>query len=417
MSIILKSAKVINAESKYNGTKQDILISEGKIVKIAKSIIDKNATIINIKNLHVSNGWFDSSVSFGEPGLEERETIENGSDVASKSGFTGILLNSNTKPVADNQTDISFIKLKSKNSICNIYPLGALTISSKSVEMAELFDMKNSGAVGFYDYKKPILNSNLLKTSLLYSQSFDSVIMSFPMDQSIAKKGIINEGMISVSYGVKGIPNFSEEIQINRDLHILEYTGGKLHIPTISTKKSLDLIKKAKSKGLNVSCSVAIHNLIFNEEKLKDFDTRFKVIPPLRSEKDRLALIKGVKNGEIDLVTSDHCPIDIENKKTDIYNAKFGTIGLESFFGALNSLFTTEETIEILTKGREIFNIETIQFKEGSTANLSLFTVDDEYKFSKENILSKSKNSAFLGFKMQGRPIGIINSNKTCINE
>jgi dihydroorotase len=417
MSIILKSAKVINAESKYNGTKQDILISEGKIVKIAKSIIDKNATIINIKNLHVSNGWFDSSVSFGEPGLEERETIENGSNVASKSGFTGILLNSNTKPVADNQTDISFIKLKSKNSICNIYPLGALTISSKSVEMAELFDMKNSGAVGFYDYKKPILNSNLLKTSLLYSQSFDSVVMSFPMDQSIAKKGIINEGMISVSYGVKGIPNFSEEIQINRDLHILEYTGGKLHIPTISTKKSLDLIKKAKSKGLNVSCSVAIHNLIFNEEKLKDFDTRFKVLPPLRSEKDRLALIKGVKNGEIDLVTSDHCPIDIENKKTDIYNAKFGTIGLESFFGALNSLFTTEETIEILTKGREIFNIETIQFKEGSTANLSLFTVDDEYEFSKENILSKSKNSAFLGFKMQGRPIGIINSNKTCINE
>ena len=417
MSIILKSAKVINAESKYNGTKQDILISEGKIVKIAKSIIDKNATIINIKNLHVSNGWFDSSVSFGEPGLEERETIENGSNVASKSGFTGILLNSNTKPVADNQTDISFIKLKSKNSICNIYPLGALTISSKSVEMAELFDMKNSGAVGFYDYKKPILNSNLLKTSLLYSQSFDSVVMSFPMDQSIAKKGIINEGMISVSYGVKGIPNFSEEIQINRDLHILEYTGGKLHIPTISTKKSLDLIKKAKSKGLNVSCSVAIHNLIFNEEKLKDFDTRFKVLPPLRSEKDRLALIKGVKNGEIDLVTSDHCPIDIENKKTDIYNAKFGTIGLESFFGALNSLFTTEETIEILTKGREIFNIETIQFKEGSTANLSLFTVDDEYEFSKENILSKSKNSAFLGFKMKGRPIGIINSNKTSINE
>jgi len=354
MSIILKSAKVINAESKYNGTKQDILISEGKIVKIAKSIIDKNATIINIKNLHVSNGWFDSSVSFGEPGLEERETIENGSDVASKSGFTGILLNSNTKPVADNQTDISFIKLKSKNSICNIYPLGALTISSKSVEMAELFDMKNSGAVGFYDYKKPILNSNLLKTSLLYSQSFDSVIMSFPMDQSIAKKGIINEGMISVSYGVKGIPNFCEEIQINRDLHILEYTGGKLHIPTISTKKSLDLIKKAKSKGLNVSCSVAIHNLIFNEEKLKDFDTRFKVLPPLRSEKDRLALIKGVKNGEIDLVTSDHCPIDIENKKTDIYNAKFGTIGLESFFGALNSFYNWRNNWDFNKRKRNI---------------------------------------------------------------
>ena len=417
MSIILKSAKVINAESKYNGTKQDILISEGKIVKIAESIIDKHATVINVKNLHVSNGWFDSSVSFGEPGYEERETIENGSVVASKSGFTGILLNSNTNPVADNQTDISFIKLKSKNSICNIHPLGALTVSSKSKKMAELFDMKNSGAVGFYDYKKSIQSSNLLKTSLLYSQSFNSVVMSFPFDESIAKNGIINEGKISVSYGIKGIPNFSEEIQINRDLHILEYTGGNLHIPTISTKKSLDLIKIAKSKGLNVTCSVAIHNLIFNENKLKDFDTRFKVLPPLRTEKDRLALIKGVKSGDIDLVTSDHCPIDVENKKTDIDNALYGTIGLESFYGALLSLFNLEESINILTKGRKIFNIKDVEFKEGSTANLSLFTICKEYIFSKEHIFSKSKNSAFLGYKMKGKPIGIINSNKTYINE
>ena len=180
---------------------------------------------------------------------------------------------------------LAFHLLNLKNSSCNIHPLGALTISSESKEMAELFDMKNAGAVGFYDYKKPIINSNLLKISLQYSQAFNSLIMSFPLDKSIAKNGIINEGEISVNYGIKGIPNFSEEIQINRDLHILEYTGGNLHIPTISTKKSLDLIKKAKEKGLNVTCSVAIHNLTFNEAKLKDFDTRFKVLPPLRTEK------------------------------------------------------------------------------------------------------------------------------------
>jgi dihydroorotase len=220
--------------------------------------------------------------------------------------------------------------------------------------------------------------------------------MSFPFDESIAKNGIINEGKISVNYGIKGIPNFSEEIQINRDLHILDYTGGNLHIPTISTKKSLDLIKIAKSKGLNVTCSVAIHNLIFNENKLKDFDTRFKVLPPLRTEKDRLALIEGVKSGDIDLVTSDHCPIDVENKKTDIDNALYGTIGLESFYGALLSLFNLEESINILTKGRKIFNIKDVEFKEGSTANLSLFTICKEYIFSKEHIFSKSKNSAFL---------------------
>jgi dihydroorotase len=415
MSIILKSAKVINAESKYNGTQQDILISEGKIVKIAKSISDKNARIIDIKDLHVSSGWFDSSVSFGEPGFEERETIENGGIVASKSGFTDVILNSNTNPVIDSQAGISFVK--SKNSSCNIHPLGALTISSQSKEMAELFDMKNAGAVGFYDYKKPIINSNLLKISLQYSQAFNSLIMSFPLDKSIAKNGIINEGEISVNYGIKGIPNFSEEIQINRDLHILEYTGGNLHIPTISTKKSLDLIKKAKEKGLNVTCSVAIHNLTFNEAKLKDFDTRFKVLPPLRTEKDRLALVKGVKDGVIDLVTSDHCPIDVENKKTDIDNAEYGTIGLESFFGSLLNLFTLEETIKILTRGRKLFNIENFDFKEGSEARLSLFKISKEFEFSKSHIKSKSKNSAFLGTKMKGYPLGIVNSNNIIINE
>ena len=417
MSIILKSAKVINAESKYNGTKQDILISEGKIVKIAKSIEIDTAQVIKIKNLHVSVGWLDSSVSFGEPGYEERETIENGALVASKSGFTDIVLNPNTDPVLDKQTDISFVKLKSKNASCSIHPLGALSISSKSVRMAELFDMRNAGAVGFYDFKKPVKSSNLLKTSLLYSQSFDSLIMSFPLEESISKNGIINEGVISLNYGIKGIPNFSEEVQINRDLQILEYTGGRLHIPTISTKKSVELIKNAKSKGLKVTCSVAIHNLIFNETKLKDFDTRFKVLPPLRSEDDRLALVEAVDKGIIDLVTSDHTPIDVENKKTDIDNSKFGTIGLESFFGSLLTIFSLEKTIEILTRGKDIFKIEETTLNEGSLAKLSLFTVSDEYEFSKENILSKSKNSAFLGLKMKGKPYGIINSEKICINE
>ena len=416
MNIILKSAKVINVESKHNGSKQDILISEGKIKKIGSSISVKNAKTISVKNLHVSTGWFDSSVSFGEPGYEERETLLNGADVAAKSGFTDLLLNPSTNPVLDNQTDISFIKSKSLNSSCNIHPIGALTLSSESKDLAELYDMKNSGAVGFYDFKKPILNSNLLKTALLYSQSFNSVIMSYPQDNSVAKGGLINEGTISVNYGIKGIPNFAEEIQIARDLHVLEYTGGKLHIPTISTKKSLELIKKAKSKGLNVTCSVAVHNLIFNDKKLKDFDTRFKVLPPLREEKDRVALVNGVKTGLIDMVTSDHLPIDLENKKTDIENAKYGTIGLESIFGSLLSLFDLNQTIEILTRGREIFNIEKPEFEVGSKASLSLFTIND-YEFSKADILSKSKNSAFLGMKMKGKPIGVINGNKIKINE
>ena len=417
MSIILKSAKVINAESKYNGTKQDILISEGKIQKISKSISSPKSKEINIKNLQVSSGWFDSSVSFGEPGFEERETILNGGNVAARSGFTNILLNSNTNPVIDNQSDVSFIKIKSKDLITKIHPIGALTISSKSKDLAELMDMKNSGAVAFYDFKKPIINPNLLKTSLLYSQTFDTIIMSFGQEDSVSNNGVMNEGLVSTTYGIKGIPNLSEEIQISRDLKILEYTGGKLHIPTISTKESVDLIKKAKSNGLNVTCSVAIHNLIFNEKKLKEFDTRYKVSPPLRTDKDRIALINAVKKGIIDMVTSDHIPIDVENKKTDIDSAKNGTVGLESFFGALLTIFSLDESIRILTSGKQRFGINNHPIQEGSNADLTLFTSNNNYTFSKSNILSKSKNSAFLGMKMSGTSLGVIVGEKYIINE
>ena len=417
MSIILKSAKVINAESKYHGTKQDILISKGKISKIAKLIPSNGLMEINIKDLHVSLGWLDSSVSFGEPGYEERETIINGGNVAGRSGFTELVLNSNTKPVIDTQADISFIKSKSENIISNIHPVGAFTMSSNSKELAELYDMKKSGAVAFYDYKKPISNPNLLKTALLYSQSFDGLIMSFPQNNLISNGGVINEGLVSTSYGIKGIPVLSEEIQISRDLKILEYTGGKLHIPTISCKSSVDLIRQAKNKGMKVSCSVAMHNLFFNEEKLTDFDTRFKVLPPIRTELDRKALLKGVEDGTIDMVTSDHSPIDIDRKKMDINNAEYGTIGLESFFGALLTLFDINRTIQILTSGKSIFGINESKIEVGSYANLSLFTLEKEYLFSKSNILSKSKNSAFLGTKMKGKPLGIIIKEKHLINE
>ena len=417
MSIILKSAKVINTESKYHGTKQDILISKGKILKIAKSISSDGSKEINIVGMHVSKGWFDSSVSFGEPGYEERETIINGGNVAAKSGFTDIVLNSNTNPVIDSQAHISFIKSKSKDIITKIHPLGAFSVSSKSIDLAELKDMQQNGAVGFYDYKKPIENPNLLKTALLYSQTFNALIMSFPQNDSISNGGVINEGIISTSYGIKGIPILSEEIQISRDLKILEYTGGKLHIPTISCKSSVDLIRQAKNKGMNISCSVAIHNLFFNEDKLKDFDTRFKVLPPLRTELDRKALVKGVEDGTIDMVTSDHCPIDIDHKKMDIDNAKHGTIGLESFFGALLNIFSLNKTIEILNSGKSKFGIKNYIIEEGSIANLSLFTIEKKYTFSKSNILSKSKNSAFLGTNMKGKPYGIIVKDKSLFNE
>ena len=411
MSILIKSAKIIDASSKFNGKTQDILIINGKIQEINNEINSKAKKTISFKDLHLSPGWLDTSVCFGEPGLEEREDLSNGAQTASFSGFTDIVLNPETEPYLDTKADISYIKSNSKDFVTKIHPLGCLTKEAKSKKLADLFEMFESGAVGFYDFKRPITNSNLIKIALQYVQNFNGLVISFPYEKSLCPNGQMHEGQISTNYGLKGIPTISEEIMLKRDLKILEYTGGKIHIPCISTEESVKLIQEAKKNKLNVTCSVSINNLFFNDDKLKDFDTRFKVLPPIRSEEHRKALIKGLKDGIIDFVTSDHTPIDIDKKKTDFENSLFGSTGLESLYGALNSLFDLNTTIDILTRRKETFGIEKSSINEGQTACLSLFNPNIEYEFLKENIISKSKNSCFIGSKLKGKPLGIISNN------
>ena len=411
MSILIKSAKIIDASSKFNGKTQDILIINGKIQEINNEINSKAKKTISFKDLHLSPGWLDTSVCFGEPGLEEREDLSNGAQTASFSGFTDIVLNPETQPYLDTKADISYIKSNSKDFVTKIHPLGCLTKEAKSKKLADLFEMFESGAVGFYDFKRPITNSNLIKIALQYVQNFNGLVISFPYEKSLCPNGQMHEGQISTNYGLKGIPTISEEIMLKRDLKILEYTGGKIHIPCISTEESVKLIQEAKKNKLNVTCSVSINNLFFNDDKLKDFDTRFKVLPPIRSEEHRKALIKGLKDGIIDFVTSDHTPIDIDKKKTDFENSLFGSTGLESLYGALNSLFDLNTTIDILTRRKETFGIEKSSINEGQTACLSLFNPNIEYEFLKENIISKSKNSCFIGSKLKGKALGIISNN------
>jgi dihydroorotase len=278
--------------------------------------------------------------------------------------------------------------------------------------MAELYDMKKAGAVAFGDYNKSLDNANLLKIALQYVQDFDGLILAFSQDENIKGNGVANEGIVSTRLGLKGIPNLAEELQIARNLFLLEYTGGKLHIPTISTKKSVQLIKEAKANGLNVTCSVAVHNLVLTDEKLEGFDTRYKVSPPLRTETDRKALLKGIKDGTIDMITSDHNPIDIEHKKMEFDGAKNGTIGMESAFGALMTVLPLETVIDKLTAGKSTFGIDIQVINEGSKANITLFNPEPKSTFTKSSILSKSKNSAFLETEIKGKVIGIVNQGK-----
>lgn len=292
-----------------------------------------------------------------------------------------------------------------------MHPIGALTKNSEGKHLAELFDMTNAGAVAFGDYKKPISNPNLMKIALQYASNFDGLVCSFPQENDIAGNGVMNEDVTSTAIGLKGIPALAEELQIARDLFILEYTEGKLHIPTISTAKSVDLIREAKSNKLDVSCSVAIHNLVLSDDSLADFNTNFKVSPPLRTKKDKEALINGLKDGTIDMVTSDHNPLDVEHKKVEFDFAKDGTIGLESAFGALNTILPTKTVIKILTKGKERFGVSNYSITIGNEANLSLFNPSVSNNFSKNEITSKSSNSIFEGHKLKGKVYGVIANN------
>ncbi|MDN3723999.1 dihydroorotase [Aequorivita sp. SDUM287046] len=418
MKLLLKSATIVDASSKLHLKKRDVLIENGKISKIAANIPSSNKVReISLKNLHISQGWFDSSVSFGEPGFEERENIENGLKTAALSGFTSVAVNANSFPVTDSKAQIKYLKSKAEGQSVNLYPIGALTVGSKGVDLAELFDMQNQGAIAFYDYKTPIANANLLKIALQYSQNFDGLVQSFPFDNSVAKNGMVNEEVNSTRLGLKGIPALSEELQIIRDLYILEYTGGKLHIPTISTKKSVELIKDAKKKGLDVSCSVAIFNLVLTDDALEEFDTNFKLLPPLRTKQDTQALLKGLKDGTIDAVTSDHNPIDVEHKKIEFEHAYFGSIGLEACFGALNGIIGFEDAVTVLTGLKNRFKISTNPIAEANAAELTLFDPTENWVFSEDDIFSTSKNAALLGAKLKGKVYGIVSNNKLELNK
>ena len=411
MNILLKSAKIIDPTSSFHGNTLDVLIRNGIIDKIDKSINATKASLIEHKNLCVSLGWFDSSVSFGEPGYEERETLDHGLSVAAASGFTQIAYNTNTNPLPTSKADITFLLRSAAHTPTTLHPKGHITAQDNTQQLAELHDLSQAGAICFSNHKQPIDDPHLLLLALQYARGFDGLVESFPIDPQLAVHGVMHEGKISTSLGLTGIPNLAEEIRIRRDLAILSYTGGKLHIPTISTAEGVGLIRQAKKDKLDVTCSVGIHNLMMTDEQLDGFDTRYKLMPPLRESKDQKALLKGLKDGTIDMVTSDHQPMDIEHKKVELEHAAYGSLGLETAFGSLCTMMDAENAALLLNRGKERFGVSQQSILIGAQADLTLFTAAGTTTVSKESILSRSKNSAYLGKELKGTVIGVINNN------
>ena len=418
MKILIKQAKIIDSSSKHNNKICDILINNNKIEKIAKKIqIDSDTKIYKNENLHISQGWFDMHVNFGQPGFEQRETIENGLNAAAKGGFTEVLLMPNTNPSIDNSSMIDFIKGFSKRNVVNVQVAGNLTVSQEGKNIVEIHDMTNNGCIAFTDDKKSIQNNELMKIALLYIKNSNSLLMNFPNDSKIQKNGVINEGKISTQLGLKGIPNIAEEMMLDRDITLCDYTESKIHESYISTERSVDKIKKAKEKGINITSDVALHNIFLTEEQVNNFDTRFKVLPPLRTKKDNKAIINGLKDGTIDVITSDHNPFEEETKKLEFDNAEFGIIGLESAFGLINKHLEKHLTLnEIINKisnnPRKILRLKNNSIEEGNYANLTLFDPSKKWEFKESDIVSKSKNSPFVGEELKGKALAIYNNNR-----
>lgn len=413
--VLIRSARIIDSNSPFNKQQKDILIDKGVIVKIANKIIaDKSTKVIEDKNLHVSPGWMDLRVDFAEPGHEYKEGILSGLDAAAYGGFTSVVVMPSTSPAIDNRSSVEFLKNRTAGHVVNLLPAGTVSVERNGMELAEMYDMKQGGAVVFTDDKRSIPNNRLLFKALTYLQAFDGLIMDFPMDLDWVNEGQIHEGEVSTLIGMKGIPEEAEAMIVARDISMLEYTGGKLHIGPISSALSVDLIRKAKRKGLNVTTDTTQHNIYLSDKTLLDFDSNFKLMPPLRDEKNKKALLKGLKDGTIDVISSDHKPQDYDEKKLEFGRSSFGAIGLETAFPiSLMATGDLELTIDKLVSGpRKVLGIEVPSIKKGVPAEITIFDPKKSWEVNKDSLHSKTLNSPYLGKTLNGKAIGVIRDGK-----
>lgn len=414
MKVLIKRATIVSPSSPFHGTLQDILIENGIISQIENDLKLSADKTIETDNLHISTGWTDCFANFCDPGQEFKETLETGANAAAAGGFTQVMLIPNTHPVVYNKSQVEYLVQKSKNLPVQIFPLGAITKNAEGRELSEMYDMFNTGAIAFSDGVNPVQSSGILQKALEYILAIDATIIQLPDDKSIGPAGLMNEGEISTQLGLAGKPAISEELMIARDIELVRYTHSKIHFTGVSTAKSLELIGAAKKEKLRVTCSVTPYHLFFCDDDLTAYDTNLKVNPPLRTKKDRKALQNGIKNGIIDFIASHHQPQDWDNKVCEFEYAKNGMEGLESVFGAARICgVSAEHFVKMQTENiRGIFKIEEALIDKGRKANITLFNPDEEYVFEEKDVLSKSKNNAFIGKKLKGRIIGIINGDK-----
>jgi len=424
MKIILKQIRLIDPSLKLNEV-NDLLIEDGVIKKIGNLTEEeiKSSKVFNMEGKICSPGFFDMHVHLREPGREDEETIETGSNAAAAGGFTGIACMPNTNPAIDSAEVVRFIKEKASNHLVDVYPIGAATLNRKGESISPILELYEAGVVGYSDDGNVIKSAGILRNVLEYSKITNAPVIEHCEDESLAD-GAMNESFNSTLLGLPGIPTVAEDLIVMRDIMMAEYVDGKIHVAHISSKNSVELVRQAKKKGIKVTAEVTPHHFSLTDDNLKTFDTNFKMNPPLRTKDDVEAIIEGLKDGTIDCIASDHAPHSIEEKEMEFIYAPNGIIGLETQIGlAISELvkkkhLTLEQMIEkFAINPRKILNLEIPKIKIGETANLTILDPEQIWTVDISKFKSKSKNSPFDKRLLTGKSIATINKGKMFFEE
>lgn len=424
--LLLKNVRPVGAD--YDGSETvDIRIAGGQISAIGTGLHPQDQEEVHEgEGAYISGGWMDMHVHLREPGFEHKETIETGCAAAAFGGFTEVACMPNTNPPTHTRDVVEFIKKKAEQLPVEVHPIGCVSKEREGESIAEMGDMKDGGAVAFSDDGDPVYNSQLMRVALEYSSMLDMPIINHEEDLKLSRPGYMHEGKVSARLGLDGTPGIAEETMIARDILLAEFTGGHIHVAHISTAKAVDLVRQAKADGVNITTEVCPHHFHLTDEEIeqRDFDTNVKMHPPLRTQEDVKAVIEGLADGTIDAICTDHAPHAIEEKEVEFMYAPNGIIGLETAWSiSLRQLVKSGplELQDLLEKfvenPRKIMNLEIPEIREGATANLTVFNIDQEWTLDKEKIQSKSQNSPYLDDILKGRAEAVYNKSRFVVNE
>jgi dihydroorotase len=421
MGLVLKNGYLIEPKSGKEG-KYDILIEKSIVKSIDRNIPSLNHKVIDCKNKIVCPGFVDIHCHLREPGREDEETIYSGSLSAVSGGFTTICCMPNTDPPLDNKVSIRFVYEKGEKSLCEVLPIGAITKKREGKELAPYFEMIEENAVAFSDDGNCVMDSNVMRRALEYTLLHKKPIISHSEDQNLSRNGVMNEGFISTKLGLPGIPREAEEIMVERDIKLAKLTGGILHIAHLSCKESVESVRRVKKNLKNITSEVTAHHITLTEEAVIGYNPNAKVSPPLRTEKDRISLIEGLKDGTIDCIVTDHAPHSFEEKESGFENAPFGIIGFETFLPLILKLVDYGINLkDIICKvtyaPSKILNIERGIIEVGKRADITVFDPDIEWIYTEDKIKSKSKNTPFLNWKLKGKVLLTISKGKIVYKE